>query len=85
MSILRELWHKINRWNQSALNKEKMTQEITACNGCNCMTKSIRKARAVFICGKCGHDKTLGDVFQYEMKHTKQWQIEKKLNSARIV
>ena len=42
--------------------------EITFCNGCHCMTKSIRKARATFICGKCGSDKTLGDIFQEELK-----------------
>ena len=34
----------------------------------SCMTKSIRKARATFICGKCGHDKTYGDVCQEELK-----------------
>jgi len=41
---------------------------ITLCGDCYCMTKSIRKSRATFICGKCGYDKTLGDVFQYENK-----------------
>lgn len=43
--------------------------EISLCNGCGCMTKSIVKGRANFRCGKCGHDKTLGDVFQHEAKH----------------
>ena len=41
--------------------------DISHCNGCNCMTKSIRKSRANFVCGKCGHNKTLGDVFQREL------------------
>jgi hypothetical protein len=45
-----------------------MTDKITLCTGCNCMTKSIRKSRAKFICGKCGHDKSLGDVYQYELE-----------------
>ncbi len=43
-------------------------EELTHCNGCHCMTKSIRKSRANFICGKCGYCKTLGDVYQYELK-----------------
>ena len=30
------------------------------------MTKSIHKGRALWVCGKWGHDKTLGDVYQYE-------------------
>lgn len=41
---------------------------VTLCSGCNCMTRSIRQARAMYICGKCGADKSLGDVFQYENK-----------------
>ena len=45
-----------------------MIDDITYCNGCNCMTKSIRKGRADFRCGKCEHNKTLGDVFQYELR-----------------
>ena len=43
-------------------------QDVTYCNGCHCATKSIRKSRAYFVCGKCGHDKTLGDVYQYELQ-----------------
>lgn len=42
--------------------------ELSLCNGCYCMTHSIRKGRAYFVCGKCGHNKTLGDFFQYESK-----------------
>jgi len=42
---------------------------LTHCGGCNCMTKSIRKGRAYYVCGKCGHNKTLGDLFQYELKN----------------
>ncbi|QDP57864.1 MAG: hypothetical protein Unbinned1693contig1002_8 [Prokaryotic dsDNA virus sp.] len=40
--------------------------KLTLCNGCNCMTKSIRMGRAHYICGKCGYDKSLGDVYQNE-------------------
>jgi len=45
-----------------------MKEEITHCNGCNCMTKSIRKSKAKFVCGKCDYDKSLGDLYQYELK-----------------
>ena len=45
----------------------KMEREISHCGGCNCMTHSIRKGMAKFMCGKCGYDKSLGDVFQYEL------------------
>jgi len=34
---------------------------ISYCNGCKCMTKSIKEGRASFVCGKCGYDKSLGD------------------------
>ena len=30
------------------------------------MTKSIRKGRAYFICGKCGEDKTMSDLYYME-------------------
>jgi len=43
--------------------------EITYCSGCHCMTKSIRKGRSYYICGKCGHDKSLGDIFQADLKY----------------
>ena len=45
--------------------------KITHCNNCQCMTHSIRKGRAHFVCGKCNHNKTLGDVFQYEARKKK--------------
>ena len=48
-----------------------MNEDLTLCPKCNCMTKSIRKARAHFVCGKCGNDKTLGDFYQYELKNKK--------------
>lgn len=48
-----------------------MKDDITYCSGCNCMTKSIRKGRAHYVCGKCNHDKSLGDVYQYELKSNK--------------
>jgi hypothetical protein len=38
--------------------------KITHCNGCNCMTKTIKKSRAIHICGKCGHNKCFGDFYQ---------------------
>ena len=41
--------------------------DVTHCNGCGCMTHSIRKGRAHFVCGKCGHDKTLGDILQHRL------------------
>lgn len=44
---------------------------ITYCNGCNCMTKSKRISRAKHHCCKCGHNKTLSDVFQYELNENK--------------
>ena len=40
-------------------------EDITLCGHCNCMTKSIRVSKANFKCGKCGKDKNLGDLFQY--------------------
>ena len=48
-----------------------MKDDITLCSGCNCVTRSIRVSRANFKCGKCGYDKTLGDVFQAELKQSK--------------
>lgn len=39
---------------------------ITPCSVCNCMTKSIRKSRAYYVCGKCGGDKSLSDVYYAE-------------------
>ena len=30
------------------------------------MTKSIREGRAKYVCGKCGNDKTLSNVFYFE-------------------
>jgi hypothetical protein len=43
-------------------------EDVTLCKGCHCMTHSIRKGKLHFVCGKCGHDKTLGDVLQNEVK-----------------
>lgn len=43
--------------------------DITPCNKCYCMTKSIRLSRAKYKCGKCGADKSLSDVFYYEATH----------------
>lgn len=44
----------------------------TYCNGCKCTTYSIRESRAKFICDKCGHNKTLSDIFQHELHRTNQ-------------
>lgn len=38
----------------------------TLCSNCNCLTESIRKGRAHFVCKKCGHNKTLSDYYLYE-------------------
>lgn len=55
-----------------ALNPSVMTEtqkshpaesELSPCPKCHCMTKSIRKSRAKFLCGKCKYDKSLSDVF----------------------
>ena len=35
-----------------------MKDDVTYCNGCNCMTKSIRKTYFHYVCGKCGSKKT---------------------------
>lgn len=45
-----------------------MSEEKSFCADCECMTYSIRKSRANFICSRCERDKTLGDFFQYEIK-----------------
>ena len=38
-------------------------EELSPCPKCGCMTKSIRKGRANWRCGKCGYNKTLSDVY----------------------
>lgn len=43
--------------------------KVTLCSGCYCMTKSVRKGRCHYVCGKCGHDKSLGDLYQYELEN----------------
>ena len=40
-----------------------MSEKLTMCSKCNCMTKSIRKGRAHYHCGKCDHDKSLSDLY----------------------
>lgn len=42
---------------------------LSPCPKCHCMTKSIRKGRAHYDCGKCGADKSLSDVYFYEATH----------------
>jgi len=39
---------------------------LSFCPNCYSMTKSIRKGRAYFICGKCGEDKTMSDLYYME-------------------
>jgi len=48
--------------NKSSPNVE----NISPCNSCNCMTKSIRQGRAKYKCGKCGADKSLSDIYFYK-------------------
>ena len=43
--------------------KEIKMEDLSPCLKCNCMTKSIKKARAVWLCEKCGENKTLSDVY----------------------
>lgn len=56
---------------------QKQSGEVTYCNKCNCMTHSIRKGRAHYECGKCGHDNSLSDVFQAEVRGSASGQKEK--------
>ena len=42
--------------------------DISYCNGCHCMTRSIKKGRSTLVCGKCGYDKSFGDVMQNKLK-----------------
>ncbi len=51
--------------------RRRANEELTHCSSCNCMTKSIRKSRAKYICGKCSHDKSLGDFYQGELTQNK--------------
>ena len=41
---------------------------ISFCGNCYAMTHSVRKAKLEYVCGKCGHDKTLSDIMQAEVK-----------------
>jgi len=43
-------------------------KDTTHCNGCHGMTKSIRKGRCYCVCEECDYDKSLGDLYQAEMK-----------------
>ncbi len=38
-------------------------QHITLCLGCYCMTKTIRKSRAKHICGHCGYNKIISEIY----------------------
>lgn len=53
-----------------------MNENISPCPECNCMTKSIRLRRASYQCGKCKADKSLSDVFYYEMIEKKSEEKE---------
>lgn len=48
--------------------KLKKVDDVTHCNGCNCMTHTITNETLYHVCGKCGHDKALSDIFQDELK-----------------
>ena len=62
-----------------------MKDDITLCNGCYCMTHSIRKDRTNYICGKCGHNKTLGDVYQYVLDEKMKDRKMKKEDILKII
>ncbi|MEK6884645.1 MAG: hypothetical protein AABY22_33740 [Nanoarchaeota archaeon] len=55
--------------NKDVSSTENKQDDITPCQKCNCMTKSIREGRAKYVCGKCGTDKSLSDVYWYEATH----------------
>jgi len=67
-----------NKWYHSECLKEKQNKfldscmevmdDISLCLGCNCMTHSIRKGRASYVCPKCGYNKSLGDYYQAELE-----------------
>lgn len=50
------------------MEKTKDKKKLTYCGNCHHMTYSIRKNRAYWVCEKCGNNKTLSDVFQFEAK-----------------
>lgn len=41
---------------------------LSYCTVCNCMTKSVVINRFKTECGKCGHDKSLSDIYLKEKK-----------------
>jgi len=49
-----------------------MEGDVTYCNGCRSMTHSIQKEKLVFICEKCGYDKTYGDILQNKLNRKKE-------------
>jgi len=52
---------------KNKLTKKQVKElDISPCNGCKCITHSIRKGKAYYVCGKCGYDKSLSDVYWYE-------------------
>ena len=57
---------------------------LSPCPKCHCMTKSIRKSRAKFICEKCKHNKTLSDVYFFEATEKIGGKIIKKFKKKKI-
>lgn len=43
--------------------------EKSYCTKCKETTVSMRQGRAYYLCNKCGHDKSLSDVYWYEATH----------------
>ena len=52
--------------------KKELIEDISPCPKCYCMTKSIKLGRAKYKCGKCGADKSLSDIFFYEIIHKEE-------------
>lgn len=50
----------------------KKDKSESPCINCKIFTNSIRKGRAYFICEKCNTDKTLSDVFYYEIMNRRE-------------
>ena len=46
--------------------------ELSFCSNCHCMTNSIKKGRAKWICGKCKSDKSMSHISLEERKGGKE-------------
>lgn len=50
------------------MKQDNDSTSISLCNGCKCMTHSVRKGRCKYYCGKCGYDKSISDIYWNEAK-----------------